>query len=65
MHRNHRRKFNAAQYNYQGPRWFRLKDYRTEYNRKLRRQECQHLHHERLECLPLRNKPRDFNGSFI
>lgn len=42
-----------------------MKGYRTEYNRKLRRQERQHLHHGRYELLPPRRKPRDFNGSFI
>lgn len=65
MHRNHRRKFDADKYNYLGPRYFRLKGYRTEYNRKLRRREWQHLHHERFEALPKRRRPHDFNGSFI
>ena len=65
MHHNYRRKFNSAKHNYLGPRWFRLKGYRTEYNRKLRRKEWQRLFHGQYESLPMRLKPRDFNGSFF
>lgn len=65
MHRNYRRKFNAAQYNYLDHRYFRLKWYRTDANRQLRRQAKAAIRHDRVESLPLRQKPRDFNGHFF
>lgn len=62
MHHNYRRKFNAAQYNWLDSRYSNLKWHRTHYNRVLRRKVARDLIHERLEALPFRLKPRDFNG---
>ena len=66
MHRNHRRKFNVARYNYQDSRYgFSLKGYRIEYNRKQRHRDQQRLRNEKYEALDIWLSPHDFCGQFF